>query len=45
MESPTEPEIRKAVRQMTTEKATGAGNIPPETHKSDSQTQVKLSHP
>ena len=30
MESQTEPEIRKAVRQITTRKAPGTDNIPPE---------------
>jgi len=38
MESPTEPEIRQAVRQITTGKAPGADNISPETRKSDNQT-------
>jgi hypothetical protein len=33
------------VRQVTTGKAPGADNIPPETRKSDNQTAVKLSHP
>lgn len=44
-ESPTQPEIRKTVRQITTGKAAEADNISPETRKSDNQTKVKLSHP
>ena len=44
-ETPTEAEIRKAVRQVTTVKAPGAENISPEALKSDKETSVKLLHP
>lgn len=44
-ETPTEAEIRKAVRQVTAVKAPGAENISPEALKSDKETSVKLLHP
>jgi hypothetical protein len=44
-ETPTEAEIRKAVRQITAVKAPGAENISPEALNSDKETSVKLLHP
>jgi hypothetical protein len=43
-ETPTEAEIRKAVRQITV-KAPGAENIPQEALKIDKEISVKLLHP
>ena len=45
LEAPTQAEIRKAVRHITTRKVQGADNIPLETLKSDIETSVKLLQP
>jgi len=44
-ETPTQAEIRKAVRQITVVKAPGAENLSPVSLKSDNETSVKLLHP
>ena len=41
-ETPTEAEIRKAVRQITAVKAPGAENLSPEALKGDKETSMKL---